>query len=311
MNFLAVTLRSLWRNRIGAISLVVVSAYVAVAVSVEVYAGICKYRGIEPVYYTSHESERFSPPSAKYWLGTDYRGRSVLARAVAGCAGAVKVGAVAAGIAMLIGVTLGAAAGYFGGKCDEIVVWLYSTFASMPSLLFILAFALLVGRNYLPPAALEAVRRCGQVLQVEPGVLAVYVAIGLTSWITVCRVVRGETMKLRKRGFVAAAQIAGVPARTIIWRHIVPNVFHLVIIYFTLTFAGAVMMEVIVSYLGFGAQSFPSWGLMISDGQERLWRGVWWELTGATVFMFVLVLALNLLGDALRDALDPKLRIRK
>ena len=106
MNFLAVTLRSLWRNRIGAISLVVVLAYIGVAVSVEVYAGVCKYRGIEPVYYTAHEAERFSPPSAKYWLGTDYRGRSVLARAVAGCAGAVKVGVVAAGIAMVITVLI-------------------------------------------------------------------------------------------------------------------------------------------------------------------------------------------------------------
>ena len=310
MNFLITTLRALWRNRIGAVSLIVVSLYVATAIGVEIYAGICRHRQIEPAYFTARENERFSPPSGKYWLGTDYRGRSVFARAVAGCAGAVKVGAVAAGIAMLIGVALGTAAGYRGGKCDELVVWLYSTFASMPSLLFILAFALLVGRNYLPPSALEAVRRCGKMLQVEPGVLAVYVAIGMTSWITVCRVVRGETMKLRKRGFVAAAQLAGVPTATIIWRHILPNVFHLVIIYFTLTFAGAVMMEVIVSYLGFGAQSFPSWGLMISDGQERLWRGVWWEITGATVFMFGLVLALNLLGDALRDALDPKLRGR-
>ena len=308
MNFAAVTLRALWRNRIGALSLVVVLLYIAAAVGVEIYAGVCKHRDIEPVYYTAHESERFSPPSRKYWLGTDYRGRSVLARAVAGCAGAVKVGTVAAGIAMLIGVTLGAAAGYFGGKCDEAVVWMYSTFASMPSLLFILAFALLVGRNYLPPSALEAVRRCGKVLQVEPGVLAVYVAIGLTSWITVCRVVRGETMKLRKRGFVAAAQIAGVPAGTIILRHIVPNVFHLVIIYFTLTFATAVMSEVIVSYLGLGVQSAPSWGVMIADGQDRMWLGIWWEVAAATAFMFLLVLALNILGDYLRDALDPRNR---
>ena len=113
-------------------------------------------------------------------------------------------------------------------------------------------------------------------------------------------------MKLRDRGFVAAARIAGVPSLTIVRRHIIPNVFHLVIIYFTLTFAGAIMMEVIVSYLSFGSQSFPSWGLMISDGQTCLWRGVWWELATPTVFMFVLLLALNLLGDALRDALDPR-----
>ena len=296
------------RSRCGAISLIVVLLYVAVAIGVEMYSAVCEAQDTTPIYHVANEAYRFAPPSREYWLGADYRGRSVLARAVAGCASAVKVGVTAAGIAMLIGVTLGAAAGYFGGRTDDLVVWLYSTFASMPSLLFILSFALLVGRNYLPPSALEAVRRVGKVLHTEPGVLAVYVAIGFTSWTTVCRVVRSETMKLKDRGFVAAARIAGVTPWTIVRRHILPNVFHLVIIYFTLTFAGAVMMEVIVSYLGFGAQSFPSWGLMISDGQERLWRGIWWELTAATMFMFVLLLALNLLGDALRDALDPKHR---
>ena len=112
-------------------------------------------------------------------------------------------------------------------------------------------------------------------------------------------------MKLKRKAFVEAARVAGVPDRVIIFRHIIPNVFHLAVIYFTLSFAGAVMMEVIVSYLGFGVQSAPSWGVMISDGQERLWRGVWWEITGASGAMFILVLALNLLGDALRDALDP------
>lgn len=301
-------LRTLLRNRWGAGALLVVLLYAATALGVEIYAAVCEAKHITPVYFVSCEEHRFMPPSREHWLGTDYRGRSVLARALAGCAGAIKVGAVAAGIAMLIGVTLGALAGFSGGRTDDVVVWLYSTFASMPSLLFILAFALLVGRNYLSPEALETVRKIGKVLRVEPGVLAVYVAIGLTSWVTVCRVVRGESMKLRTRGFVAAAEIAGVPKWRIILRHIIPNVFHLVIIYFTLTFAGAVMMEVIVSYLGFGAQSFPSWGLMISDGQERLWRGIWWELAAATTFMFVLVLALNILGDALRDALDPKQR---
>ena len=112
-------------------------------------------------------------------------------------------------------------------------------------------------------------------------------------------------MKLKRRAFVESARVAGVPDRVIIFRHILPNVMHLAIIYFTLSFAGAIMLEVIVSYLGFGVQSAPSWGVMISDGQERLWRGVWWEITGASCAMFILVLALNLLGDALRDALDP------
>ena len=302
--------KALWKRifgtRCGGVAFVVIALYVATALGVEIYSAVCSVRKTTPVYLAADESARFEPPSKKYWMGTDYRGRSVFARAVAGCAGAVKVGVIAAGIAMLIGVALGAAAGFFGGVVDDIAVWLYSTFASMPSLLFILSFALLLGRNYLPPAVMEAVNWTGRVLGTDPGALAVYVAIGLTSWTTVCRVVRSETMKLRDRGFVAAARIAGVPPLTIVRRHIIPNVFHLVIIYFTLTFAGAIMMEVIVSYLSFGSQSFPSWGVMISDGQTCLWRGVWWELAAPTAFMFVLLLALNLLGDALRDALDPK-----
>ena len=301
-------LKRIFGTRCGGISLVVVFIYIATALGVEVYSAVCEARNITPVYRQANEADRFMPPSKKYWMGTDYRGRSVLARAVAGCAGAVKVGVIAAGIAMLIGVTLGAFAGFYGGFVDDLVVWMYSTFASMPSLLFILSFALLLGRNYLPAAAIEFIRCAGRVLHTDPGALMVYVAIGITGWTTVCRVVRSETMKLRERGFVAAARIAGVPSLTIVRRHIIPNVFHLVIIYFTLTFAGAIMMEVIVSYLSFGSQSFPSWGLMISDGQECLWRGIWWELVTPTVFMFVLLLALNLLGDALRDALDPKQR---
>ena len=230
----------------------------------------------------------------------------MLWRAVAGIASALKVGFVASVIASVIGVCLGAFAGYFGGRTDDWIVWLYSTFAAMPTALFILAFALLFSRNFLSPELIKTVHGIGLVLHADPGALAVYLAIGLTGWITLCRVVRGETMRLRNMGYIQAAKVAGVRDITIIFRHILPNVFHLVIIYFTLSFASAIMLEVIVSYLGFGVQSAPSWGMMISDGQERLWRGVWWELATATGFLFVLVLALNLLGDALRDALDPR-----
>ena len=113
-------------------------------------------------------------------------------------------------------------------------------------------------------------------------------------------------MKLREAGYIQAAKVAGVPAWKIIVRHIIPNVGHLIIIYFTLRFAYAIMTEVIVSYLGLGVQTAPSWGIMISDGQERLWRGIWWEVGAATIFMFFLVLALHTLGDKLRDIFDPR-----
>lgn len=288
------------------LSLAVVLLYLAAAVGTELYAVYCDHCRITPIYQIADDNVRYAPPSPEHWLGTDYQGRDVFWRALAGSATAVKVGIIASLISAVIGVALGAVAGFYGGKFDDWVVWLYSTFASMPTLLFILAFALLVSRNFLSPGMMRCAEAVGTVLRAEPGMLAVYLAIGLTGWVTLCRVVRGETMRLRTMPYIAAARVAGVSSPVIIWRHILPNVFHLVIIYFTLSFAGAIMLEVIVSYLGFGVQAAPSWGVMISDGQERLWRGIWWEIAAATAFMFGLVLALNVLGDALRDALDPR-----
>ncbi|MBS1368440.1 MAG: ABC transporter permease [Lentisphaeria bacterium] len=311
MSRLAATAWSrLRRSPPAMISLGVVLLYVLAAAGTELYAVWCENSGQIPLYNLTDDAARYAPPSPSHWLGTDYQGRDVLLRAVAGSATAVKVGVIASLISAVIGVVLGAAAGFFGGRFDDIVVWVYSTFASMPTLLFILAFALLVSRNFLPPGLMRIAEGAGSILRAEPGMLAVYLAIGITGWVTLCRVVRAEAMRLRTMPFVAAARVAGVSSPVIIRRHILPNVFHLVIIYFTLSFAGAIMLEVIVSYLGFGIQGAPSWGVMISDGQERLWRGIWWEIAAATGFMFVLVLALNVLGDALRDALDPRQRSR-
>ena len=292
------------RNKPAIVSLFVIILYLAAAAGFEIHGTLCRRNMTVPVYARTSES-RFAPPSGEHLLGTDYQGRDVFLRSIAASSTAIKIGVISGVIAVVIGVSLGCIAGFRGGKTDDAVVWLYSTIASMPTLLFILAFALLVSRGFLSPGLTYAVDLAAKAVNVEPGMLAIYAAIGLTGWVTLCRVVRGETMKLKRRAFVESARVAGVPDRVIIFRHILPNVMHLAIIYFTLSFAGAIMLEVIVSYLGFGVQSAPSWGVMISDGQERLWRGVWWEITGASCAMFILVLALNLLGDALRDALDP------
>ena len=292
-------------NKSAVISLLIIMLYLITAVGFEIVTAVSEISGTTPIHMRT-SSTVYSHPDAAHLLGTDYQGRDVLLRASAACSTALKVGLVSGVIAAVIGVSIGACAGYFGGKTDDIAVWIYSTFASMPSLLFILAFALLVSRGYLSPALLNTVKAAAACLRIEPSTFAVYCAIGLTGWVTLCRTVRAESMKLKKMPYVEAAKVAGVNSITIILRHIIPNVFHLVIIYFTLTFAGAVMLEVIVSYLGFGVQNAPSWGVMISDGQEQLWRGIWWELAAATGFLFILVLALNILGDALRDAFDPK-----
>ena len=287
-------------------ALLVLAAFIACAITVEIYSICCEAHHITPAYMISDPANTYAPPSAQHWFGTDYQGRDVGLRALAGCATALKVGLISGLISVVIGVGAGALAGFYGGKTDDLTVWLYSTFAAMPTLLFILAFALLISQEFLSPQLMKILNIIAAILRTEPAMLGVYCAIGLSGWIGLCRVVRSETMKLRERQFVLAAKVAGVPTPTIIMRHILPNIMHLVIIYFTTLFAGAVMLEVIASYLGLGAQSLPSWGVMISDGQQRLWAGVWWEISAASGMLFLLVLSLNMLGDALRDAFDPK-----
>ena len=302
--------KSLWKKlmaqRFALSSLIVCVIFLLMATGAEIYGEICHRKGIEPVYERIDPAKRNLAPCAEYWCGTDYLGRSVLTRAIFGAKTAVKVGIIASLISAAAGVLLGIWAGYKGGTIDDIVVWIYSTFASMPTLLFILAFSLLVSKGFLFPPLAKAFNAVASALRTEPGMLAVYLGIGLTGWVDLCRVVRAETMKLRETQYIQAAKTLGVRDIMILFKHILPNVSHLIIIYFTMRFAYAVMTEVIVSYLGFGAQMEPGWGGMIAQGQGQLWRGIWWEAGTATIFMFILVLALNLLGDALRDATDPK-----
>lgn len=288
----------------AAVGAAAVSAALAViALICEIHSIRCGFSDLMPVWERIC-GEPYAAPSSAHWLGTDYQGRSVFLRALAGTVPAFKVGIIAGAISVFMGVTLGVCAGFFRGKTDDITVWLYSTFASMPTLLFILSFALL---SVTSPTLKSILEKCGAALNVAPGTLAVYIAIGITGWVGLCRVIRAETMKLRNMPYINAARIAGVAPVVIIWRHILPNVRHLTIIYFTLNFGSAVMMEVLTGYLGLGGDSgIPGWGNMIAAGQERLWRGVWWELTAAGGLMFILILALNLLGDSLRDALDPR-----
>jgi peptide/nickel transport system permease protein len=219
-------------------------------------------------------------------MGLDIFGRSVLEKAIQGIRVAIVVGTVASIVAVIVGVTLGALAGYFGGRMDTFVVWLYTTFESIPGILLLMGIAWLFQR----------------------GLTSVCIAIGLTSWVTLCRVIRGEFLKHKRREYVIAAEALGIGHRSRIFKHILPNVSHQIIVSFSMLFQSAIKSEVILSYLGLGVQGQPSWGTMIDDARQELQRQVWWQLSAATLFMFGIVLALNLLGDALRDALDPKLK---
>ncbi len=140
------------------------------------------------------------------------------------------------------------------------------------------------------------------------GLLAVYLALGLTSWVNLCRLIRGEVIRHKDREYIQAASAIGCGHFRKLFLHIIPNVFHIVIINFSLQFQVAIKSEVILSYLGLGVQERPSWGTMINDSKLELARGIWWQLAAATIAMMIIVLAFNLLGDALRDSLDPKLK---
>ncbi len=226
------------------------------------------------------------PPSTEHWFGTDIFGRDVLAKLIRGTQIAMSVGLVTSLIAIPIGVILGALAGYFGGWVDDVITWLYTTFSSIPNIMLLISITMILGK----------------------GIFAVYIALGATSWVTLCRLIRGEVMKHKEREYVQAAEAIGGGHFRKLFIHILPNVTHIVIINTSLQFQFAIKSEVILSYLGLGVQGEPSWGTMIDDAKLELSRGVWWQLAGATLAMFVVVLAFNLLGDALRDSLDPKLK---
>lgn len=242
--------------------------------------------GNEPPYERSDVNHQYEKPSRSHIMGTDGLGRDVCARLIQGTRVAFQVGIITSLIAIPLAVFLGALAGFCGGKVDDLIVWLYSTFACMPSLLFILAISMVVGK----------------------GLLGVYMGIGCTTWVGLCRLIRGEVLKHKAQTYVKAAHVLGYGQFRIIFRHILPNLMHLVIINFSLNFPSAISTEVLMSYLGIGVQDQPSWGVMISNARVRLWQGVWWELGFTTLAIFLIVLAFNILGDALRDALDPRLR---
>ena len=281
-------MRDLWRKLsvAGRLCLVVIAAYFAMAVSGEVQYRVARAKDVTPSYNVVHEDARYLPPSLSHPMGTDNLGRDVAQRLVQGSRIAFHVGIMTSLIAIPLGLVLGLLGGYFGGKVDSLVVWLCATVASMPGLLFILAISLIAVQ----------------------GLLGIYLGIGLTTWVGVCRTIRAEVMKHRDRAYVQAARVLGYSHPRIMFRHIMPNVAHIILIQFSIRFPGAVATEVFISFLGIGVQGEPSWGIMINNARLRLWQGIWWEMTFVTLAIFTLVLVFNHLADELRDLLDPALR---
>ncbi|MCK6423340.1 MAG: ABC transporter permease [Aquabacterium sp.] len=220
-------------------------------------------------------------------LGGDRLGRDVLAKAIKGTEISVFVGVMAALTATLIGTLLGALSGFFGGKVGDFLEWLYNVFEAIPGILLIFAFAAVFGR----------------------GIGTVVLILGLTGWTGLYRQVRAEFMKHRSREYVRAAEAIGASLTSRMFRHILPNVSHVILVRMGLLVVGFIKAEVILSYLGLGVPiDQVSWGTMLAEAQSELILGHWWQLGAATLFMAMFVTAFSLMTDALRDALDPKLR---
>lgn len=272
--------RRLKDDKIAVISFFTICAYL-------ILAGLCALGVIFKNFDLVDHSISYMAPSGSHLFGTDIFGRDVLARAAHGTVTSLIVGAAGTGLSILIGTLLGAVAGYFGGWIDDIIVWFYTTLSNIPYILLVVTFSMVMG----------------------PGLETLCLAIGLTFWVGHCRIVRSEFIKHRDKEYVHGAVALGASHARRIFLHILPNVFHIVIINFSLGFVTSIKSEVILSYLGLGVKpGTPSWGMMISDAKLELSRSVWWGLTAAAVFMFFLVLAFNLFNAALRDALDPKLK---
>ncbi|HEY1384244.1 MAG TPA: ABC transporter permease [Dongiaceae bacterium] len=297
----------LWRRRRVAIAVVGVFVLIALLDSIAWIGGgdgVAAYQPrtvIDRIFRPDTFKETsYSAPLAKvafyggqplkhpgeHLLGTDILGRDVVYRALKGVRVALLIGVFTSLIVIPLALLFGVAAGYFGRRLDDGVFFVMTLLASVPSLLLLIALITVLGK----------------------GTLQVCFALGVTSWVGFCRLARGETLKLREADYIAAARALGVSDLRIIMRHILPNLAHLVIITFALTFTGLVLTETILSYLGIGIDG--SWGQMIDQARNELSRTpiIWWNITAAAALLFVLVLAVNTIADAMRDIADPRTR---
>jgi peptide/nickel transport system permease protein len=225
-------------------------------------------------------------PSFTHPLGTDGQGRDVLSQLVWGSRVSISVGFVAVGISVIIGILLGVLAGYYGGAVDIVISRLIEVMMCFPTFFLILAVLAFIG----------------------PSIYNIMIVIGLTSWTGVARLVRGECLKLRSREFVVAARVAGARDRRIVFRHLLPNALSPVLVSATFGVASAILVEASLSFLGFGVPpSTASWGSLLSQAQDFM-DVAWWLTLAPGFAIFLTVTAYNLVGEGLRDAIDPNLK---
>jgi len=227
------------------------------------------------------------PPSLQHPLGTDEVGRDILARLIYGGRISLLVGLLAMIVSISLGVLLGALSGYFGGLVDGLIMRLTDVMMSVPSIFLMIAFSVFFG----------------------PSVRTIILAIGFLNWMGVARIVRSSFLSLKEQEFVTAAHCVGASNWRIIWLHILPNAMAPVVVAATLTIGSAILTETAVSYLGMGIQPpTPSWGNMLKNAQDVIWKAPW-VATFPGLMIFITTLCINFAGDALRDALDPRMKL--
>ncbi|MGL5279884.1 MAG: nickel transporter permease [Cetobacterium sp.] len=272
--------KNLKRNKMALFGLVILVIIVLLAIFADQIANY------DQVVIKQNLRMRLKPPSSQHWLGTDEFGRDIFARLVHGARVSLKVGLIAVGIAIVIGGFLGAIAGYYGGKLDNIIMRVMDIFLAVPSILLAIAIVSALG----------------------PNLLNLMIAVSISSIPRYARIVRASVLSIRDQEFIEAARAIGASDARIIFRHIIPNSLAPVIVQGTLGVANAILSTAGLSFIGLGIQPpAPEWGSMLSGGRQYL-RYAWWVTTFPGVSIMITILSLNLLGDGLRDALDPRLK---
>jgi peptide/nickel transport system permease protein len=269
------------RNRLQRISLIVIGLLVLVAVFAPF---IAPYPG--HAISDTNPDDKLQPPSTRYWFGTDELGRDMLSRVIYGTRISLQTALIAVGMALLIGVPLGAIAGGLGGVMDEIIMRITDVFLSFPPLLLAIAISAFMG----------------------PNLRNAMLAIIISWWPWYTRIIRGQAVSIRERQFVRAARAIGTPKMKIIFKHILPNTFAPVIVQASMDIGGVILTIAALSFLGLGAQPpTPEWGLLISTSRTYF-LNAWWYSTFPGLAIVITVLVFNLIGDGMREVLDPKTR---
>ena len=278
------TRRRSWWDRLRGDPLAMLGLAVVVGLAtVAVFAPF--FAPYDPIAQGDLTREAFLPPSPEHWLGTDQFGRDLLSRIVYGARISLTIGFVAVALAIVLGSLLGAIAGYLGGAVDTVIMRFTDMVMAFPRLVLLIMIIALF----------------------QPSLTLIILVLGLTQWPGTARLVRGEVLSLREQEYVEAARALGFGRARIILRHLLPNVLAPVIVAATLGIGNTIVLEAGLSFLGLGVQPpTPSWGTLVADGRQNL-IGAWWVATFPGLAIVVTVLAFNLVGDGLRDALDPRL----